>query len=242
MTDCLLREGQMIGGRPIPLPNSPGVDIVGKIYRIDRHTSRQFDICAGDRVMALTKFGGNARYLAISPEQLIKVPEEIDPAEAACLTETYLTAFQTLHFNQGFMSRYRKTALRGRSIVIIGEMTSSMGRAIAQLSSTAGVDNIYATAKPKHYQRLTALGILPLSLDPLEWYERLRGKIDLIISLEEEITPLHYKLLTSNGEIVKVTQSEVGAYAFGDESSQFSFDTRSRMVCSRVRAQNNSRL
>lgn len=96
----------------IPLPNSPGVDVVGRLYRIDNESSKRHGLSKGDRVMSLTNFGGNARYLAVAPEHLVKVPESIDPAEAACLAETYLTAFQVLHLGQGSSSRYKNTSLK----------------------------------------------------------------------------------------------------------------------------------
>jgi NADPH:quinone reductase-like Zn-dependent oxidoreductase len=155
----------------------------------------------------LTQYGGNARYLAVNASQFVKVPESVDPAEAACLAETYLTAFQALHYGQSNGLRYKKSALKGKQLLIVGTISSNMGRALSQLSSSASVDNVYATSKEKHYQRLTSLAILPLSLDPIHWFERLKGKIDLVISFNEEITPLHFKTLTHSGEIIRISEN-----------------------------------
>jgi len=188
------------------LPNTPGVDIVGKLYRIDKDSSKRYKVSTGDRVISLTKWGGNTRYLTVNPSQLVKIPEQIDPSEAVCLAETYMSAFQVLHFGQSPGSRYRPGALKGKSFLIIGAMTSNMGRAISQLATAATAQNVYATAKSKHFELLSDLGILPLSQDPLEWWEKLQGKIDLVISLDQEITSLYHKLLKDSGNIVKITK------------------------------------
>jgi len=217
-----------MGNGYIPLPNSPGADVVGKIHRINKQVEQKLGFNVGDRVIALTKYGGNARYLGLDADQLVKVPEHVDPAEAACLAETYLTAFQTLHYGQSYGQRYRKGSLKGKSVLILGPMTTTMGRAISELSTVAAVDNVYATSKPKHFQRLTSLGILPLSHDPLQWFERLQGRIDLVISFDEEITPLIQKILNSTGEILVVTQT-----GFDPDREQAQLNKKSKLVCQR---------
>jgi len=227
-TDCCIREGRWMGSGYIPLPSSPGVDVVGKVYRINKASEQKYGLSKGDRIMALTKYGGNARYLAIDADQLVRLPESVDPAEAACLAETYLTAFQCLHYGQSQGQRYRKQSLKGKSILILGQMTTTMGSAISQLSTVAAADNVYATAKPKHYQRLTSVGILPLSSDPLQWFERLQGRIDVIISFDEEVTPLIRKLISNNGEILIVTQT-----GFDPEKERAQFDKKTKLVCTR---------
>jgi NADPH:quinone reductase-like Zn-dependent oxidoreductase len=235
-TDCFIRRGEWNGKGQIPLPNSPGVDIVGRLYRIDNESADRYGLAKGDRVVALTKWGGNSRYLAVKPEELVKVPLTVDPAEAACLPETYLSAFQALHHGQNGAIRYKTNSLRGKSFLVVGPMTSNMGRALGQLGIIAGVQNLYATAKPKHYQRLTSMGILPLSQDPLDWYQRLYGKIDLIISLDEEVNPIYYKVLANTGEVLIMTHGDLD---LTDE--QQLFERRSRLVCSRAAWQNKSR-
>lgn len=235
-TDCFIRRGEWWGTSQVSLPNTPGVDFVGKLYRIDKESTQRTGLKKGDRVIALTKWGGNSRYLPVDPATLVKVPELVDPAEAACLVETYLTAFQLLHFGQSPGSRYRKAALKGKSFLVVGAMTPNMGRAIAQLATHSGADMVYATSKPKHFQQLSALGFVPLSQDPLDWWEKLNGKVDLIISLGEEVTPLFYKLLKRSGEIVIATHSEV------DLAPDMELVREpSKLICSRGKTQRKSR-
>jgi NADPH2:quinone reductase len=236
-TDCFIRRGEWWGRRQVPLPNTPGVDIVGKLYRIDKESAQRTSLKKGDRVLSLTKWGGNSRYLSVDPEKLVKVPESIDPAEAACLVETYLTAFQLLHYSQSPGTRYRKTSLKGKTFLIIGAMTPNMGRAIAQLAAFAGTDVIYATSKSKHFQQLTSLGFVPLSLDPADWLDKLKGRVDLIISLGEAVTPLAYKLIKATGEIVIATNSEVDFAPDVELIRQ----PASKLICARGEAQRKSR-
>jgi len=239
-TDCVIRSGKWRGRGMIPLPNSPGVDMVGKLYRIDTESSRKYGLNTGDRVISLTKWGGNARYLALKPDHLVKVPEFIDPAEAACLPETYLTAFQVLHVGQRHALRYRVNSLKGKSFLLIGTVSTNMGRAISQLAAVGGGESIYATTTHKNYDKLTHMGILPLSHDPLDWHERLRGRIDVAVSFDADISPLHYKLLSEQGEIVVVTRREVDIVTTENSTAKGS-SVASKLVCRRTAAHLQSR-
>jgi NADPH:quinone reductase-like Zn-dependent oxidoreductase len=199
MTDCLIRQGLWWGSTSSPLPNIPGADVVGKLHRIDEDSSKKFNLLKGDRVLSLVKWGGNSRYLPVDPSKLVKLPEMIDPAAATTLAETYLGAFQTLHHGQGNGLRYRETSLKGRNILVLGNACSNMGRAIVQLASAASADQVYALAKPKHFPHVLELGMTPLNKGSLEWWDLLNGRIDILISLGEDVQSLHCKALKSSG-------------------------------------------
>ena len=211
---------------------------MGKIYRIDCESSKKIGLKKGDRVVSLVSQGGNSRFLSVDPSSLVKIQEKIDPAEAACLVETYLTAFQTLHYNQSFLTRYRKTSLQGKTILIIGGMSANMTRAMSQLAHLAGSKAIFATSRKKDFKFLSENGILPLSTDPLAWWEQLAGALDLLISLDEEVIPLHYKLLKQDGVVV-VSSSE-----FHEDLMMYE-DTRDplkrKLACSTARSQTAAR-
>jgi NADPH:quinone reductase-like Zn-dependent oxidoreductase len=206
---------------------------VGRIYRANTEASKRYGFSVGDRVISLVKWGGNARYLSVDPSKLVRVPESVDPAAAVCLAETYLAAFQVLHRGQTNRIRYRGTSLKGKTILILGYAISNMGRAIAQLATGAGALQVFAMAKLKHFDQLTALGISPLNKDSLDWWETLSGKVDFIISCEEDVVALHYKLLKGNGQVVVVRNSN-------KEAELDSFEQRTSLVCrSNKRLQQN---
>jgi len=150
-------------------------------------------------VLSLVKWGGNARFMTIHPNQLVRVPEGLDPAQVACLPECYLSAFQVLLGGQTGNSRYRESSMKGKSILILGCMTNNMGKAIIELAFNAGVANIYATAKKKHWKTLISYGVIPFSPDPMEWIQRIAGTMDLVLApngnLREDVSPVHFRAL-----------------------------------------------
>ena len=198
----------------MPIPNTPGVDIVGKIYHIKPRVESQFDLRPRQTVMSLVKWGGNTRYITLKPSQLVKVPNGVDPAEAACLAETYLAAFQALHFGQLGSIRYRENSLKGKSILLIGAMSSNMGRAMVELAMNAGAASVYATAKKKHWKTLVNFGVVPLSQDPVDWILRVEGTIDLVLAtnggLREDVTPTHFRALRQTGHLILCGKRLVG--------------------------------
>ena len=232
-TDCIVRQGNWWRHESVPLPNIPGVDMVGKIYDIKYRDSARYDLHRCQTVLSLVKWGGNARYAPVPPSHLVKVPDAVDPAQAACLPETYLTAFQVLHFGQLGAIRYRENSLRGKAVLIVGSMADNMGRAIIDLALNAGAANIYATAKKKHWSTLIGLGIMPLSQDPFEWILRLEGVIDLVIAsnggLREDVTATHCRALTETGHLILSGNRLVGNdITVGDWRLQ-----QSQLICSK---------
>jgi NADPH:quinone reductase-like Zn-dependent oxidoreductase len=203
-TDCSIRQGNWQRQPEPPIPNTPGVDVVGRIYRIDTETKKRYGLSVGDRVISLVKWGGNSRYLVMDPSTAVKVPDSVDPAVAVCLTETYLAAFQVLHCKQNGKARYQDSSLKDKTVLILGNAVTNMGRAIAQLAAHAGATQVFAMAKKKHFEQLSELGIGPLNQDSSDGWKDLFGMIDLIISIDVEVVEVHRKLLAGKGHIVAV--------------------------------------
>lgn len=232
-TDCSMRNGEWMGKDTPPLPITPGVDMVGKIFSIDKNMSSYYRLSTGDRVMSLTRCGGNSRFLAIDPNQLIKIPDGVDPAEAACLAETYLSAFQVLHHGQSLGTRYRNNALKGKSILILGTVATTLGHAMVELACAAGVEKIIATSTPKHFPHLRSLGIIPVSVDPALWYDQLNGEIDLVLvsNANEEVVAEHFKVLNERGHLIVIGQRLGSGLPMSDWESQEQLSAR--LVCKR---------
>jgi NADPH:quinone reductase-like Zn-dependent oxidoreductase len=230
--------GNWWGTDTAPLPNTPGVDVVGKVYHIKEGATSKFNLHPRQTVLSLVKWGGNTRFMTIGPEKLVKVPEGLDPAQAACLPETYLTAFQVLHFGQVGAIRYRENSLTGKSVLIVGSMANNMGKAIIELALNGGAANIYATAKKKHWKTLITYGIMPLSPEPLDWILRLEGTIDLVLAsnggLREDVTAIHYRALSPTGHLILSGRRIVGNdISVGDWRGR---RTQSPIVCSKNKA------
>jgi NADPH2:quinone reductase len=76
------------------IPFVPGYAIVGDVDEIGEGVT---DSAVGDRVAALTVYGGYSEYIYLQEDQLIPVPPALDPAEVAPLILNYIVAYQTLH-------------------------------------------------------------------------------------------------------------------------------------------------
>ena len=187
-TDCAIRNGSWSSEFGVSPPATPGVDVVGKIFRIDEESSANYKLNVGDRVMSLVKCGGNSRYLTVDPAKLVKVSDQLDPAEAVCLVEIYLYAFQLSHSGQSKAARYRKNSLQGKRILIVGKMTSSMGKAILKLCGLAGCRHLLATVADKDFDEVVAMGATPIDPEPSNWKHFLNGSVDLIILLAGRIS------------------------------------------------------
>lgn len=193
--------------------------MVGRIYRVDIETNKKYGWKVGDRVISLVKWGGNARYLSLDPLHAIAAPETIDPAVATCLVETYLTAFQVLHIGQDSHKRYCDVSLSGKSILLRGLSISSMSHAIAQLAAIAHASNVYAVAKEKHFTYLSSLGITPLSNNGKDWLKAMTGKIDLIISCDDDMVTIPFKLLKGDGNVISLKNFASNSSNIGSKAS-----------------------
>jgi len=153
---------------------------------------------------------------------------------AACLPETYLSAFQSLHLGQPSAVRYQRNALRGKSVLILGATYNNTGTALIELALAGGAANIYATAKKKNWQKLVDYGVMPLGQDCREWMSRLEGTIDLIVAtnagLREDVLELHFRALRAKGQLVYCGERPVGSDIFSGKSLQ---RKPGSMVCSK---------
>ena len=132
----------------------------------------------GDRVAALVRTGGNARYINIPSSSLVKVPEGVDTAQAACIVSTYMTAFQALDLARG--SNDEDSSLEGKQILVTGG-NGPVGRAIIQLARLMKADAVYATAYGRDHTDLAKMGAIALPFASEEWLPKVQGKMDVVI-------------------------------------------------------------
>jgi len=75
------------------IPFVPGYEIIGTIESAGSDVNK---VKVGDRVAALTIYGGYSEYIYLQQDHLVKVPESIDSAEAAVIVLNYTSAYQML--------------------------------------------------------------------------------------------------------------------------------------------------
>lgn len=128
------------GRSPFPpkVPFTPGYAIVGKVAAVGSGVTR---LRVGDRVAALTVYGGYSEIIYWDAEKLIPVPEALDPAQVAPLILNYIVAYQTLH---------RSAKVKpGARVLIIGA-SGGIGAAYLQLGKVAGLKMYGVASKSKH--------------------------------------------------------------------------------------------
>jgi len=172
VTDVLIRKN--LWREATPLPNTPGVDCVGRIVRCGKNAS-SYGIKNGDRIVALAPYlGGNARYVTRGADQVVKIPGTVDAAQAACIVRTYLTAHQCL-------SRAGKNPVKkGNSVLVIGG-NGAVAQAVIQLARIAGASRIFATVCERYRQMVIKIGAIPLPREPEDWLPQVKGQMDIVI-------------------------------------------------------------
>ena len=93
----------------------------------------------GTEVMSLLNGGGYAEYVAVDENLIMPIPEGVTLRTAAGIPETWLTAFQLLHF---------VTQVQPGDTVVIHAGGSGVGTAAIQLATEAGC-RVFTTAGSK---------------------------------------------------------------------------------------------
>ncbi|MCS6934150.1 MAG: zinc-binding dehydrogenase [Chitinophagales bacterium] len=98
--DIMARKGQYRDAPPPPC--IIGYDVVGRVVRKGAGVK---DFAEGERVTAMTRFGGYAQYVVTDARAVTRVQEQTDITEAAALTTQYCTAYycaaEMVHLHEG---------------------------------------------------------------------------------------------------------------------------------------------
>ncbi len=186
-----------VGNRPFlpKIPFTPGYAIVGEVDAVGAHPGG--GVCAGDRVAALTQFGGYAEYIYLPESQLAPVPTSLDPCAAAPLILNYLVAYQILH---------RVAQVKpGDKVLLIGS-SGGVGTAFLQLGKLAGL-KMYGLASPQKFAVLAEYGAEPIDYHRQDFVEALRraepGGIDFVFNgMGEEYFERGLAALRRGGSLV----------------------------------------
>ena len=143
-TDTLIRKGKYFGFKKKP-PFSPGYDMVGIIDKLGESVTK-FKV--GQRVAELTVFGAYSEYICLPEDRLVKVPDEVDPAEAVSLILSYITAYQMLN---------RTAKVQSGQRILVHGAGGAVGTALLQLGKLLNLE-MYGTASESKRDLVTNLG------------------------------------------------------------------------------------
>jgi NADPH:quinone reductase-like Zn-dependent oxidoreductase len=129
-----------------PAPLVVGYEVAGEIDAIG---SAVTSFGAGERVMALTRFGGYSDVVTVPANQVAAIPDGADLVHAAGIPVAYITAYLML---------VRLGSVRRGDTVLIHSAGGGVGLAALQLAKGLGAVTI-GTASAKKHARLAEMGL-----------------------------------------------------------------------------------
>jgi NADPH:quinone reductase-like Zn-dependent oxidoreductase len=158
--DIMMRHGKYPNAPALPF--TPGYDMVGIVEQIGAGVQ---GIVVGQKVAALTRFGCYSQYICLAQQELVPVPEQIDPADGVCLILNYISAYQMLH--------RLAHAQRGELILVHGA-AGGVGSALLQLGKLAELE-MYGTASSSKQTLIADMGAHPIDYTKEDFVQRIRA-------------------------------------------------------------------
>jgi NADPH:quinone reductase-like Zn-dependent oxidoreductase len=189
-----------------------GYEVAGEIESVGEGVA---GLAVGDRVMAGTRFGGQAELVAVDAAQVLPLPERLSFEQGAAFPVNYGTAYAALVLMGG---------LREGQRLLIQAAAGGVGIAATQIARNIGAE-IFGTASAGKHEAIRAQGVE----HPIDYRERdfaaevMRitggGGLDLIIdALGPASFRKDYRLLRAGGRLVMFGISEAspgGARSIG---------------------------
>src|SRR5215208_7164015 len=176
------------------VPFTPGYAVIGTIHATGKDVK---NVAVGDRVAALTAFGGYAEYIYWDAERLIPVPNSLDPAKAIPLVLNYIVAYQIMY--------HSAKVKYGDQVLIIGA-SGGIGTALLQLGNLAGL-KMYGIASKSKHSILTKYGAIPIDYRTQDFVEVIRQEepqgLDAVFDgMAGDYFGRSYSLLRRGGDLV----------------------------------------
>lgn len=126
-----------------PMPFSPGAELAGEVVEI---ASDVADIKQGQRVIAVTGFGGMAEQICVHAQKVVPLPDAIDYVPAAAFLLAYGTAYHAL--------KQRAQLQAGETLAVLGA-AGGVGLAAVEIGKLMGA-TVIAAASTTDKLKLTA--------------------------------------------------------------------------------------
>ena len=196
--DLMMRQG-LYGAAP-DFPFTPGYEISGIVSEIGENVS---DFSVGDRVVALSGFGGYAEQVVVDANRVWPLPENVSFDAAAAMPVTYLTAHHMLVYLGNFKP--------GDSI-LVHHAAGGVGTATAQLAKALEAGKVYGTASANKADFVEAQGMIHIP----------RGE-DFVKRIKDDSGGVHHALDPVGGKNVmdsyRALRNGGRLYVFGASSA-----------------------
>lgn len=148
------------------MPKTPcvmGYEVGGVVEAVGEGVT---GLAVGDRVVALTRFGGHASKVAVDQELALKMPAKMTMSDAAAIPVNYLTAHHML-FHVG--------TVHPGSTLVIHMAAGGVGTAVLQLVKGIADLTIIGTASAQKHDYLRKLGCThPIDYRHQDYAEEIR--------------------------------------------------------------------
>lgn len=129
-----------------PLPAVVGYEVAGTVDRVGAGVE---GVSEGDRVGAITRFGGYSDVVCVAAGQAQRLPDHVSFQQAAAVPVNYLTAWIMLvHLG----------CVRAGDTVLVHAAAGGVGQAALQICNWRGAE-VIGTASASKHQRLRELGV-----------------------------------------------------------------------------------
>jgi NADPH:quinone reductase-like Zn-dependent oxidoreductase len=179
-----------------------GYEVAGEV---ESTGSEVEGFAVGDRVMAGTRFGGQAELVTVPAEQALPLPDRLSFEQGAAFPVNYGTAYAALTIMGG---------LRSGDRVLIHAAAGGVGISATQLARNAGAE-VFGTASPQKHEAIRAQGVAHAIDYRNQDFEaevmRITGGegVDLVIdALGPTSFRKDYRLLRAGGRLVMYGLSE----------------------------------
>ncbi len=152
-----------------------GYEVAGVIDALGEGTQGR---AAGERVLALTHFGGHADVVCVPVEQVLPMPDAMSFEEAAAMPVSYLTAYHML---------FRVAGVRPGERVLVHMAAGGVGTAVLQLCRTVEDLEVFGTASAAKHDVLKAQGCAhPIDYHATDYAAEVRrltagGGVDIVL-------------------------------------------------------------
>jgi len=146
-TDLMLLAGKYRYAPKIPVV--PGYEIAGVVDAIGPGVT---GFTLGQRVAALTVYGGFAELVVREAEHFLPIPDDVTDVQAAGAILNYVTAWQMIH---------RVAKVQSGQTALVTGAAGGVGTAALQILRLAGVKT-YGAASAKKHETVRRLGAIPI--------------------------------------------------------------------------------
>lgn len=177
-----------------PLPAVIGYEVVGRVAQVGAEVQT---LKVGDRVVALTRFGGYADYAVADARATVRIPDDMNACIATAIATQYGTAYYCAE---------EAVRLHAGEHVLVQAAAGGVGTALVQMAKNHGCV-VYGTAgSESKMQYLRDLGVdYPINYNTTDFYDYIRQQrgdkgVDVIFdSLGGSAVRRGIKLLSKGG-------------------------------------------